>query len=233
MGKKIGKANFWQRIGSYLSEITLEQSGSAHNEYLEVLLKNGRYQLCTENAIYSYDDRYDNFRTAFAKTHISQRNIQDSLLLGLGLGSIPYLLERTFDCHFPMTAVEIDEEVIYLAEKYVLKDLNLPIQSICADAQHFLQIDQNRYDLICMDVFKDDFIPEAFRQKDFLEAIQRHLHPDGIFLFNHLALTDKDRQEAFLYFREVFRPFFPKGTYIDTRSNFIFLNDERFLQEII
>jgi spermidine synthase len=229
MGKKIGKANFWQRIGSYLSEITLERSGSLHNEHLEVILKNGRYQLCTENAIYSYDDRYDNFRSAFAKTHIGQRNIKDSLLLGLGLGSIPYLLEHTFDCHFPLTAVEIDEEVIYLAEKYVLKDLQLPIQSICTDALHFLQVDQNEYDLICMDVFKDDFIPEAFRQKEFLEDIQRRLRPDGIFLYNHLSVTDKDQQEAFLYFREVFQPFFPKGTYIDTRSNFIFLNDDRFL----
>lgn len=229
MGKKIGKANFWQRIGSYLAEITLEQSGSAHNEHLEVILKNGRYQLCTENAIYSYDDRYDNFRMAFAKTHINQRKLQDCLLLGLGLGSIPYLLERTFDCQLPITAVEIDEEVIYLAEKYVLKELNNPIQSICADARHFLQIDQQQYDLICMDVFKDDFIPEPFRQKDFLEDIKDHLRPDGIFLFNHLAVTNKDRQEAFQYFRDVFRPFFPKGTYIDTRSNFIFLNEERFL----
>lgn len=229
MGKKIGKANFWQRIGSYLSEITLERSGSPYNEHLEVILKNGRYQLCTENAIYSYDDRYDNFRMAFAKTHINQRNIKDGLLLGLGLGSIPYLLERTFECHFPLTAVEIDEEVIYLAEKYVLKDLKLPIQSVCTDALHFLQLDQNEYDLICMDVFKDDFIPDAFRQKEFLEDIQRHLRPDGIFLYNHLSVTDKDQQEAFLYFREVFQPFFPKGTYIDTHTNFIFLNDDRFL----
>lgn len=230
MGKKIGKANFWHRIGSYLSEISLEQSGSAHNEYLEVLLKNGRYQLCTENAIYSYDDRYDNFRLAFEKIHIKERNIQDSLLLGLGLGSIPYLLENTFGCSFPMTAVEIDEEVIYLAEKYVLRNLHLPIRSICTDASHFLKIDHQSYDLICMDVFKDDFIPEPFQQKLFLEDIQQRLRPNGIFLYNHLAVTNKDRQSAFQYFREVFRPFYPKGTYIDARSNFIFLNDQEFLE---
>lgn len=230
MGKKVGQPGFWQRIGSYLSEITLEQTGSAHNDILDVILKNGRYQLCTEHAIYSYGDRYDNFRVAFAKIHIDQRDIQDSLLLGLGLGSIPYLLEHTFGCHFPMTAVEIDETVIHLAEKYVLHQLSLPLQCVCADALQFLRVDQQTYDLICMDIFKDDVIPDAFRQKSFLEAMQEHLTPQGILLFNQLALTQQDRELALAYFDEVFQPCFPEGTYLDTRSNFVFLNNRAFLK---
>jgi spermidine synthase len=229
MGKKIGKDNFWQRIGSYVSEITIERTTSPYNERLEVILRNGRYQLCTENAIYSYDDLYSNFRQAFTELDIASKDIQNGLLLGLGLGSIPYMLEEVFDCHFPMTAVEIDEEVVYLAEKYVLRHLNLPIQCICTDALSFLQVDQDQYDLICMDVFKDDIIPDAFRQKEFLELIRERLRPNGIFLFNHLSLTAKDKEVATGYFKEVFLPFFPNASYINTKSNYVLVNDRAFL----
>lgn len=230
MGKKIGKDNFWQRIGSYISEITLERSESPYNKHLEVILKNGRYQLCTEHAIYSYDDLYNNFRQAFSEIDIKHQKVQDSLLLGLGLGSIPFMLEEVFDCSFPMTAVEIDEEVIYLAEKYVLTHLQNPIQCICTDALQFLEINQQEYDLICMDIFQDDVIPDAFRQKDFLQLIENRLSPNGIFLFNHLALTAKDKQLATEYFKDTFLPFFPNASYIDTRSNYVLINNRAFLK---
>ena len=60
-------------------------------------------------------------------------------------------------------------------------------------------------------------------------AMQEHLTPQGILLFNQLALTQQDRELALDYFHEVFQPCFPEGTYLDTRSNFVFLNNRAFL----
>ena len=52
------KHPLWKRWLSYFKEVTLEETGSEYNEVLEVLLVQGRHQLATEDAIYSYDDKY-------------------------------------------------------------------------------------------------------------------------------------------------------------------------------
>lgn len=229
---KVGKENWWQVLGSYIREITIEERSSPYNEVLQVILKNGRYQLCTENAIYSYDDLYTNFAKAFAAIGVATQDIKEVLLLGLGLGSIPFILEKKFRVDCQLTAVEIDEEVIDLAQHYVLKDLQMPINCICTDARYFLQMDSQKYDLICMDVFQDDQIPEDFLGPDFLQQIASKLQPDGIFLFNHLALTSRDKKLALDYYHDVLLPFFPQATYIDADSNYVFLNHKRFLRHL-
>lgn len=228
----MGKVNWWTKLLSYIAEYPLERVASEHNEELLVLLRNGRHQLCTPNAIYSYDDLYNNFSESLAKIHIKERPIEEVLVLGLGLGSIPLLLEKSFDLAPHITAVEIDEEVIYLANKYVLQNLKSPIDCICTDARVFLQLDPKLYDLICMDVFKDDIIPATFRGVDFLEDLQAHLKKEGILLFNHLALTSHDKKEAQAYFEEIFIKVFPNASIIDTRSNYVLLNDSKFLKEL-
>ena len=226
---KIGKANFWKVLLSYVYEYPLERTSSPYNPELSVFLKNGRYQLCTRNAIYSYDDLYTNFSQAFKKVDVANRSIQDVLVLGLGLGSIPLILEKVFHQKYHITAVEIDEEVIYLANKYVLSELASPIDCICANALHFVMQSQEQYDLICMDVFKDDEIPDDFRSIAYLEQLKQMLNPEGILLFNHLALTSEDKKKATQYYREVFLQVFPDGGYIDARSNYVLTNDRKFV----
>ena len=226
---KIGKGSFWKVLLSYVYDFPLERISSPYNQELTVYLRNGRYQLCTPHAIYSYDDLYTNFSQSFHKIKVDQQPIESVLLLGLGLGSIPYILEKVFHKKYPITAVEIDEEVIYLANKYVLSDLEAPIDCICADALAYVYQNQQQYDLICMDVFRDDVIPEDFRRIEFLEALKDSLSPHGILLFNHLALTKEDRQLAAQYFNETFLKVFPNGSYIDAHSNYVLINDRQFM----
>ena len=58
------KIKWWQKLLSYIKPINIVQTSSDYNDYLELNLVNGRYQLCTEEAIYSYADKYDNFKLA-------------------------------------------------------------------------------------------------------------------------------------------------------------------------
>ena len=213
----------WKYYLSYLFEFHIESAPSEINPHLYVSLKKGRYQLSTANAVYSYADLYDNFSTAFKKLNIEQLDIEDVLLLGFGLGSIPYMLEKKFNKTYQYTAVEIDENVLYLANKYVLPELNAPINFIPNDAAIFVSYCQEQFDLICMDVFLDDEIPEHFESEDYLLQLKDLLKPNGILLFNKLALRedDKERCKAFL---PVFMKNFPKGTYLDVNGNWIFLN---------
>ena len=219
-----------KQVLSYFKELNIEQSSSEYNPLLLVTLKRGRYRLLTENAIYSYDDLYDNFNTAFKAIHIDKQDIKEVLVLGLGLASIPYMLEKTFHKNCYITAVELDEEVIRLASKYTLSRLHFPFDIVCADAALFIQITEEKYDLICIDVFNDDKIPAEFYEPALLEQLKSLLTENGILLFNMIGTTNEDKNISNNYFNEHFKLVFPKAEIIRTRHNFILSNNIKFLQ---
>ena len=224
------KPSRWRRLLSYLTEIPLEHRSSEHNAELTVALSRGRYQLYTENAVYSYADLYDNFRQAFRRIDLDHPPIERVLLLGLGLGSIPWMLERTFGRRYRYTAVEIDEEVIYLAGKYCLGELRSPMEVICADARQYVAVCAQRFDLICMDIFEDDTVPEAFEEAGFLRALQGLLTPGGRLLYNRLASRPGDRSSSLRFFRQVFLPVFPDAAKLEMKDNLVLLHDRRYLR---
>ncbi|MEN0003101.1 MAG: fused MFS/spermidine synthase [Bacteroidota bacterium] len=211
----------WKRWLSYLFELPIEQTSSEHNPLLQVLLSRGRYQLCTENAVYSFEDLYDNFYRAFRQIKIEQLPIQNVLILGLGLGSIPRMLERNFHLNFHYTAIELDEEVIYLANKYVLQHLSSPIEIICTDALAYLAQNDQQFDLICMDIFLDDTVPTPFEQVSFLEQLKNALAPDGTLLYNRLAATTADQERSRAFFEGPFRAVFPEGRLLEVLPNYV------------
>lgn len=214
----------WRIWLSYLFEQHLESTSSAYNPYLSVSLVRGRYQLNTANAVYSFADLYTNFRMAFQQLEIKSQPVNDVLILGFGLGSIPYMLERVFDCHFNYTAVEIDEEVLYLAHQYALPEITSPIEMITANAFDYAAQCETQYDLICMDVFLDDVIPDDFETTDFLGDLKRLLRPQGILLYNRLSYSKEDKEKSRSFLEERFRKIFPEAFYIDTESNWILVN---------
>lgn len=216
------KIPFWKKWISYLVELHVESRESAYNPHLYVSINQGRYQLSTANAVYSFGEMYTNFARLFARWNWAERAPQEVLLLGLGLGSIPVIIEQTHGhrCHF--TAVEIDEEVADLAWQYVLNDLDSPIEMITADAASAVYfLETGFYDLICVDVFNDDTVPEDFETTDFLEQARSLLTPDGVLLFNRLATTEADRAANQAFFDDVFLSVFPDAACLDVGGNWI------------
>ena len=138
------------------------------------------------------------------------------------------MLEKKFNKQFHYTAVEIDENVLYLANKYTLPSLSAPITMMPADAFAFVHYCQEQYDLICMDVFLDDVVPENFETVNYLQQLEMLLNPDGVLLFNKLAANKKDRAQAAQFF-ELFKTVFPEGTYLEVNGNWMLINDKRFV----
>jgi len=60
----------WKKWLSHLTPLTLEETASEQNPELTVLLSRGRVQLLSGNAIYSWDDLYQNFLIAFDRLKI-------------------------------------------------------------------------------------------------------------------------------------------------------------------
>jgi len=221
----------WKKWLSYLFDITIEERSSPYNPMLEVSLRRGQFQLSTANAVYSYGDRYTNFSRTFDQLNWAQLPGEEVLLLGLGLGSIPYMLERNYGRSFYYTAIDIDEEVLLLADKYLLGDLTSPLQQICADASVFVEVSPDAsYDLICVDIFEDNQIPAAFLAPDFIEELKRIHSPGGLVLFNSLAFTWEEYQQSEAFFKNVFRPVFPEATSLLLGGNYMLLSDQRFLR---
>ena len=217
---------FWKRLLSYVYEFHIESIYSDINETLHVSLSQGRYQLSTQNAIYSFGDLYSNYYLAFEQIDFNKHKIENVLILGFGLGSIPLMLEKNFQQKFQYTGVEIDECVIYLAEKYVTNSLKSPINIFTADALTYVEICEQQFDLICVDIFLDDVIPDDFQQQEFLQAVKSLLNKDGIILYNRLAQTKADKKASSAFYQEKFLPVFLEGRYIDVNGNWMFTNIE-------
>lgn len=213
---------------SYITDLRLEDAPSYINPHLFVNLSRGRYQLVTSHAVYSFADLYGNFARAFRKLHWDKLKGDEVLLLGFGLGSIPFMLETKFRKSFRYTAVEADEQVIYLAQKYVLDELKSPIEMHHTDAIKFLQRTNKQWDMICVDLFIDDEIPADAQTKEFLVRLSESIVDGGIVLYNSLARTKDDILKSRQFLDEIFLPVFPAGGYLDVGGNWILINDKKF-----
>jgi predicted membrane-bound spermidine synthase len=216
----------WKKWLSHLTPLTLEEAASEYNPELSVVLDKGRLQLMSGNAIYSWDDLYRNFTTAFEQLKPENRAIQDVLLLGLGLGSVPYILEKKHHTQFHYTAVELDETVAELASRYTLSRLKSPVEIVTADAEIFVQVTEEQYDMIVVDIFEDNTTPEVFESLGFLEVCNDLLRPNGLLLYNRLCQNPADLQRTSEFFEQVFKAVFPNAIRIDTGGNWILVSGD-------
>ena len=226
MGKQGLNIPLWKKYLSYIKDVPIDHRHSEKNGDLTLLLVNGRFQLCTANAIYSFDDLYDNFTAAFKQMNLNAIPGDEVLILGLGLGSVPYILEKVFHKKYKYTAVEIDEEIVRLQEEYTAPRMESDIDIIIGNAQSFVDATTQQFDLICIDIFIDEKIPPSFKTTEFVTRIKELLNPKGIILFNHLGITPSDRKETKTYFDDIFKPIFPNSHLIGVKGNYILFNDK-------
>ncbi len=218
------KLSFWTKLLSYLGDITLEQRDSDFSGKLELIQRKGRVALCTQNAVYSYEDLYVNFRDSFAQINLDKLAIKKVLVLGLGLGSIPLLLEKKFNKNYHYTLVEIDEIIVDLAQKYTLSKLNSTIDVFCQDALDFVQRTSSQFDLIAVDIFIDDITPSQFESIDFLETLKNKLTPNGLLMYNRLIYNKKLENQTHLFYQKTFSTVFENACVIGLNGNKMLLN---------
>ena len=222
------KPGLWTKLCSYLLDMSLEKVESNFSGPLELVLRNNRYALCTQNAVYSYDDLYHNFRLAFQQISIDQLAVKKVLVLGLGLGSIPFMLENKFKQNYHYTLVEIDPVIIDFAQKYRLKYLSSTLEVIESDAFEFVKWNKDKYDLIAVDLFIDDAVPVAFEQHQFLKNVKLLMHTDAILLFNRLAYNEEHLLKTEDFFNKIFLKVFEEGNMLSVLSNRMLINRRSF-----
>ncbi len=222
--KQINSIDHWL---SYLVEQSVEKVSSTFNSSLEVTLHKGKFKLNTANAIYSYEELYRSFAVTFKAIDIESEPVNDVLMLGLGLGSIPTILKKNHHCEPNFVAIEIDPEVVRLANKYN-NDLAVEtIEILCQDGFDHVMNSESTYDLIAVDLFFDDKVPEKFEDDKFLHKLAALLNDKGIILFNRMATNNTLLEATELFFQEHFRKVFPTSKVLVIGGNRMLVYDRR------
>ncbi len=190
-----------KKILSYIYPITIYNKSSNISKLLEVTLYNGKTLLNTKNTNYSYGSLQKVLKKGLleiGKSEISK--MENILVLGVAGGSVIKTLTTDFKFTKNIIGVELDAEIIKIANSYFNLDKISNFKCIIDDAEKFVKTDSNQYDLIIIDIFKDTEMPEFLFQENFINNIKQILNKKGYIIFNMmiLNLTKKEKIENYL-----------------------------------
>jgi spermidine synthase len=136
-------------------------------------------------------------------------NPRSILIVGLGGGSLPRALLQLLP-EARIDVAEIDPAVVSVARQYfdLPKDPRLNI--IEADGRVFVKRalrEQRHYDLIMLDAFDHEYIPEHLLTKEFLSEVRSLLTPDAVLAANTFSSSRLYDHESTTY-AAVFGRFF-------------------------
>ena len=184
---------------------------------LEINRREGHLVLDAPHVNYSYGNLHRVFQQAFSDAKLDVSKLNEVLILGFGAGSVADILQNESGSQAHITGVEIDPEVIELANKYFdlqsFSNLNIEI----ADAFEFVTTAKPVYNLIVVDLFIDHWIPERFDTPEFIENLKRILLHGGQVFFNRMAYSHRDKQRT-RQFEDLFRQYFDNVNFSQTKE---------------
>ncbi|MBS7253855.1 spermidine synthase [Flavobacterium branchiicola] len=180
-----------QKLFSYFIPVKIFKKKSARSKVIEVTWANGELVLDSENTNYSYGSLQRILR--YGLRNIGYKNIIDMnhiLLLGVAGGSVIKTLVDEIAYKGKITGVEIDPDMIEIANKYF--DLNKiqQLEVVIDDAFEFVLKTKHKYDLIIIDIFEDIKMPNFLFESFFSAHICSLLSNKGFVLFNTMILDE-------------------------------------------
>jgi spermidine synthase len=110
------------------------------------------------------------------------------LVLGLGGGAIPFLLHSILE-KAVIDVVEIDPEMPAIAKKYFYFPISERLRLFIDDAFFFVRDTKKNYDIVLMDAYIENKIPETVDNTAFFAETARVLAPNGIFVANLMTVN--------------------------------------------
>ena len=159
-------------------------------------------------------DVTDPKRMVFAYTRMAMSgllfnsNPKNIMIVGLGGGTLPRALHEIFP-EAKIQTVEIDSAVIGVAKQFFNFTETADNKIIQQDARVFAKraaLQKQQFDMIILDAFNGDYIPEHLMTVEFLTEVQNLLTADGVLVANTFASSDLYAHESNTY-KKVFGEF--------------------------
>ena len=131
------------------------------------------------------------------------------LIVGLGGGTLPRALRQMLP-DVQIDVVEIDPAVVRVADRYFQFAASARTRVIESDGRVYVKRAQRtgqRYDLIMLDAFDHEYIPEHLLTQEFLEEVKSLLTPNGVLAANTFSSSRLYDHESVTY-EKVFEKFF-------------------------
>ncbi|GGB66624.1 spermidine synthase [Flavobacterium suaedae] len=185
---------------SYLIPIKIYTKTSEISRTLEVTLSNGELVLDSKNTNYSYGSLQRILRKGLQYIGFEKiKTFESILLLGVAGGSVIKTLKEEINYKGKITGVELDPEIIEIANNYFNLDKTEGVTVIIDDAKKFVANTNEKYDFIIIDIFQDKSMPEFLFESDFTENIKSIVNNKGYILFNTMVLNRKDKERNKAY----------------------------------
>lgn len=189
------------KLLSFLIPITVLKHNSSVSSSIEITWNNGQLVMDSENTNYSYGSLQRILRRGLQS--IGFENIKNSnsiLILGVAGGSVIKTLVNEIDFNGEITGVEIDPEIISLANTYFKLNEIPNLTIIIEDACRFVQKTNKTFDLIVIDIFQDNSMPQFLFETVFVENTKYLLNPGGYLLFNTMihSKSDLERNKKYI-----------------------------------
>lgn len=132
---------------------------------------------------------------------MAQPNAKRVLIIGLGGGILPTAL-RKIDPAMLIDVVELDPSVVDVAKSHFGFREDARLRAFVNDGRVFVRRQTRlgaRYDLIFVDAFENNYIPEHMITQEFIQELRAALRPGGILAANTFTNGKLSRYEAATY----------------------------------
>lgn len=192
-----------KKLLSYFIPIKIHTIKSAISKSIEVTWANGELVLDSENANYSYGSLQRILRLGLKTIGFDKIVAMEHILvLGVAGGSVVKTLVNEIKFAGKITGVEIDPEIILLANDYFKLNEIKQLEIVIDDAFEFVLKTNEKYDLIIIDIFQDTTMPNFLYEPFFTDRICFLLRSKGVVLFNTMLLNEKHNLRNSKYITE-------------------------------
>jgi spermidine synthase len=179
---------------SYFLPINIYKKNSNISKTLEVTWNNGELVLDSKNTNYSYGSLQRILKKGLKYIGYERiKKFDNVLILGVAGGSVIKTLVNEIKFKGKITGVEIDKEVVEIANKYFKLNEISNLELIVDDAFEFVLKTKDKYDLIIIDIFQDTTMPNFLFEDFFINRINFLLNVEGFILFNTMVINEKNR----------------------------------------
>lgn len=141
----------------------------------------------------------------------SERDSLDVLMLGVGAGTYASQCKHYFD-NVQVEGVEIDGKITELANTYF--EMPQDVKVTTYDGRAFLEVSDQKYDVIFVDAYQDITIPFQMSSVEFFTLVRDHLTEDGVMVVN-LNMWEKTEGNINAYLMDTIAQVFPNIYTVD------------------